>query len=185
MNEKIRCSWCTNDDLYKSYHDKEWGVPITDEYKLFEFLTLEIFQAGLSWYTVLKKRESFISAFDKFDFEKISTYDSKKIEKLMIDKCIIRNKLKINSTIINAKKFMEVQKTQGSFNKYLSNYKKKYSITKKYASGSYELALELSKDLKQKGFKFIGPTIINSFLMAVGVINGHQKNCFRYLQLSS
>jgi DNA-3-methyladenine glycosylase I len=187
MKDKIRCSWCSNDQLYKNYHDIEWGVPISDDNKLFEFLILEIFQAGLSWYTVLKKRKNFIYAFDKFDLHKISIYDNKKIETLMLDKGIIRNRLKITSTIMNAKNFIEIQKKHGSFYKYLLVHKKNSKLKEHLdpLNNFSPMALKICKDLKKKGFKFIGPKIIYSYLMATGVINGHQKNCYRYLELNS
>ena len=188
MKDKVRCSWCSNNILYKNYHDNEWGVRISDDRKLFEFLILETFQAGLSWYTILKKRKDFINAFDKFDFYKISVYDIRKIEKLMNNKGIIRNRSKIISTISNAKAFISVQKTYGSFYKYLSDFKNKYSNPKDHLdplNNFSPLAKNISDDLKKKGFKFLGPKITYAYLMASGIINGHQTDCFRYLELKS
>ena len=185
MKDKIRCSWCLNDQLYKNYHDTEWGVPISNDNKLFEFLILEIFQAGLSWYTVLKKRKNFIYAFDNFDYNKISDYDKKKTEELLANEGIIRNKLKIDSAIINAKSFIEIRKNHGSFYRYLLNNKEKYNPKEHLdpLNNFSTMALNISTDLKKKGFKFIGPKIVYAYLMATGIINGHQKNCFRYSEL--
>jgi len=174
--------------LYENYHDKEWGVPISDDRKLFEFLILELFQAGLSWYTILKKRKNFINAFDNFDCHKISVYDIKKIEKLLSDKEIIRNRLKIISTISNAKAFIKVQKNYGSFYRYLSEFKNKHSEPGEHLdplNNFSPLAKNISDDLKKKGFKFLGPKIIYAYLMASGIINGHQTDCFRYIELKS
>lgn len=186
MKDKTRCSWCSNDTLYKKYHDFEWGVPTCNDNKLFEFLILEIFQAGLSWYTILKKRPNFNFAFDNFDFNKISCYDTKKIESLMSNSGIIRNRLKISSTITNAKSFINIQKTYGSFYKYLLLNKSKYE-PKQYLDplNNYTtMALNISDDLKTNGFRFVGPKIVYAFLMAVGIVNGHQKTCYRYSELN-
>ena len=183
MKEKIRCSWCTKDSLYIEYHDTEWGIPIFDNDKLFEFLILEIFQAGLSWYTILNKRKNFIDAFDNFNFNKIAEYDSYKIIQLMNNKGIIRNKLKIISSISNAKSFILVIKEYGSFYKYINSFKKDInnSIEDIDPSNFFPpLAKIISDDLKKKGFKFVGPKIIHAFLLASGFINGHEINCYKY-----
>jgi len=187
MKDKIRCSWCSNDQFYKNYHDKEWGVPISSDNKLFEFLILEIFQAGLSWRTILKKRKNFICAFDDFDYFKVSNYDKEKIKELLTNKGIIRNKLKIKSTIMNAKSFIEIRKKYGSFYRYLLINKEKYDPKEHLdpLNNFSPLAVNISMDLKKKGFKFMGPKIVYAYLMATGIVNGHQKNCFRYSELKT
>tara|TARA_B100000965_G_scaffold395646_1_gene409454 strand:+ start:223 stop:789 length:567 start_codon:yes stop_codon:yes gene_type:complete len=183
MKEKKRCSWCTKDSLYIEYHDKEWGIPVFDDTKLFEFLILEIFQAGLSWYTILNKRKNFIDAFDNFNFNKIAKYDSDKIFQLLNNEGIIRNKLKIISTISNAKSFISVINKYGSFYKYINCFKKDINNSIEDIDHSKifsPLALIISNDLKKKGFKFIGPKIIYAFLLASGFINGHEVGCYKY-----
>ena len=178
--DKIRCKWCNlKNDLYVKYHDEEWGIPNFDDKYLFEMLILEAFQAGLSWECVLNKREAFKKAFDNFDIDKICNYDEKKIEELLIDKGIIRNKLKIKASINNAKIFKEIQKEYGSFYKYLrtfTNDKIVYEIGKTTS----KLSDEISKDLQKRGMKFVGSTIIYSYLQAIGVIYSHDKECFMY-----
>lgn len=183
--EKHKCGWCLGDDLYESYHDKEWGVPVYDDDTLFEFLILETFQAGLSWITVLKKRENFRKAFDDFDYKTIATYDQKKIECLLQNEGIIRNKLKIKSTITNAQAFMEVQNEFGSFSKYIWNFVDGEPIKnsfKNYKNAPANTALSdtISKDLKKRGFKFVGSTVIYAHMQATGMVNDHEVNCFRY-----
>ena len=183
--EKHRCGWCVGDNLYETYHDQEWGVPVKDDKTLFEFLILETFQAGLSWITVLRKRENFRKAFDQFDYNKIAHYDQTKIDSLLKDPRIIRNKLKVYATVSNAKAFMEVQKEFGSFSKYIwgfvahkpiKNARKNY----KAAPATTELSDTLSKDLKKRGFKFVGSTVIYAHMQATGMVNDHEVNCFRY-----
>ncbi len=178
--DKIRCKWCNlKNELYVKYHDEEWGIPNFDDKYLFEMLILEAFQAGLSWECVLNKREAFKKAFDNFDIDKICNYDEKKIEELLIDKGIIRNKLKIKASINNAKIFKEIQKEYGSFYKYLrtfTNDKIVYEIGKTTS----KLSDEISKDLQKRGMKFVGSTIIYSYLQAIGVIYSHDKECFMY-----
>ena len=180
-----RCSWANSSDAMKEYHDKEWCTPIHDDQTLFEFLILEGAQAGLSWATILKKRENFRKAFDNFDFNKISKYDNQKIEELLNDKGIIRNRLKIESVIHNAKAFLKVQSEFGSFNTYIWNFINHKTITNKFEKleelpSKTEESEFISKDLKKHGFKFVGPTIIYSFMQAIGMVNDHLIDCFRY-----
>ena len=178
-----RCDWCTEDKIYINYHDNEWGKISTDERELFEFLLLESFQAGLSWLTILKKRGNFRNAFDNFDYKKIAKYDEKKFQELMEDVGIIRNKLKIKAAINNATKFMEIQSEFGSFYNYIWGFVDGKQIinrpkTLKEAPTRSELSDKISKDMKKRGFKFIGTTIIYSYLEAVGVIDNHMEKCF-------
>ena len=180
MVDKVRCKWCNlKNKLYVEYHDKEWGIPNFNEHHLFEMLILESFQAGLSWECVLNKREEFRKAFDNFDIDKICNYDDKKIQELLKNEKIIRNKLKINSAISNSKIFREIQNEYGSFNNYLitfTNNKIIYEIDKT----TNELSDKLSKDLQKRGMKFVGSTIIYAYLQAIGVIYSHDKECFMY-----
>ena len=172
MNDtKKRCEWAGTDPLNIAYHDKEWGVPVHDDTKLFEMLTLEGAQAGLSWMTILKKRKNYTQAFDSFDVQKIAAYDSKKIASLLADSGIIRNRLKIAATIQNAKIFLNVQKEFGSFNTYIWQF---------VGNKPMKSAEAMSKDLLNRGFKFVGPTICYAFMQAVGMVNDHQINCYRY-----
>lgn len=186
--DKKRCSWCGNDPLYVAYHDKEWGVPIYDDAKLFEFLILETFQAGLSWITVLRKRKNFRKAFDNFNYKIISNYKEAKFEELLKDAGIIRNKLKIKATISNAIAFMEVQQEFGSFSSYIWKFTEGKPIKNKWKNLSEvpaktELSDELSKDLKKRGFKFVGSTVIYAHMQATGMINDHVEDCFRYNEI--
>jgi len=183
--EKHRCGWCKGDELYEAYHDLEWGVPVKDDDTLFEFLILETFQAGLSWITVLKKRENFRRAFDHFDYKKISKYNQKKIDSLLQDAGIIRNKLKINATITNAQAYMKVQEEFGSFGKYIWDFVNGKPIKNKIkhykdAPANTELSDALSKDLKKRGFKFVGSTVVYAHMQATGMVNDHEVSCFRY-----
>lgn len=182
---KHRCGWCVGDPLYEAYHDEEWGVPVYDDDTLFEFLTLETFQAGLSWITVLRKRENFRKAFDNFNYKKIAKYQQPKIDELLIDAGIIRNKLKINATVTNAQAFMKIQDEFGSFSKYIwafvdgkpiKNSLKNY----KEAPANTPLSDAISKDLKKRGFKFVGTTVIYAHMQATGMVNDHEVSCFRY-----
>ena len=182
---KNRCSW-TNNNLYNiNYHDTEWGVPVHDDRKLFEFLVLDAFQAGLSWLTILKKRENFRKAFDNFDFTKISKYNEEKIFELKNNSGIIRNKLKINAAISNAKSFITIIEEFGSFDKYIWNFvnhktiKNSFKTWKEIPTTSKE-SDALSKDLKNRGFKFVGSTICYSIMQAAGLVNDHETTCFRY-----
>ena len=184
----IRCSWCGNDPLYISYHDEEWGVPLYDDQALFECLILETFQAGLSWITVLKKRKNFRDAFDHFDYHKIATYDEKKIESLLQNSGIIRNKLKILLAISNAKYFIEIQNEFGSFRKYIWGFVNENSIKNNFKTTSEypvktSLSETISKDLKNRGFKFVGATVVYAFMQAIGIVNNHVESCFRYLDI--
>nr|WP_298924182.1 DNA-3-methyladenine glycosylase I [uncultured Allomuricauda sp.] len=182
---KHRCGWCEGDSLYEDYHDNEWGVPVKDDETLFEFLILETFQAGLSWVTVLKKRENFRKAFDNFDYKKIANYDQNKIDELLDNPGIIRNKLKVNATISNAKAFMEVQKEFGSFSTYIWKFVDGKPIKNKLqnykeAPANTPLSDTISKDLKKRGFKFVGSTVIYAQMQATGMVNDHEVSCFRY-----
>ncbi|MEO0572044.1 MAG: DNA-3-methyladenine glycosylase I [Bacteroidota bacterium] len=183
--EKHRCGWCVGDSLYEAYHDEEWGVPVKDDTTLFEFLILETFQAGLSWITILRKRENFRKAFDHFDYQKIAKYDQTKIDSLLQDSGIIRNKLKINATISNAKAFMQVQKEYGSFSEYIWGFVNGAPLKNAFenykdAPAKTELSDKVSTALKKKGFKFVGSTVIYAFMQATGMINDHEVGCFRY-----
>ena len=185
MESKKRCGWCLGDPLYEAYHDEEWGIPVYDDDKLFEFLILETFQAGLSWITILRKRENFRKAFDHFNYKKIANYNQEKIESLLDDAGIIRNKLKINATITNAKAFMEIQKEFGSFSKYIWGFVDGKPIKNKLenhknAPATTPLSDAISKDLKQRGFKFVGSTVIYAHMQATGMVNDHVTECFRY-----
>ena len=178
MNKK-RCSWATSDEVYIKYHDEEWGVPTHDDRELFEFLVLESFQAGLSWITILKKRENFKEAFDDFDVVKVAGYDDVKVDELRENEGIIRHKGKITSAINNARIFIEIQKEFGSFDNYIWDFTDGKVIKAEYLTES-ELSKAISKDLKKRGMKFVGPTIIYSYLEAVGIIDNHQENCFKF-----
>lgn len=178
MNRK-RCNWATSDEVYMKYHDDEWGVPTHDDRELFEFLVLESFQAGLSWITILKKRENFKKAFDNFDVVKVAGYDDVKVDELMENEGIIRHKGKITSAINNAQAFIEIQNEFGSFDEYIWSFTDGKIIKAEYLTES-ELSKNISKDLKKRGMKFVGPTIIYSYLEAIGIIDNHQKDCFKF-----
>ncbi|GAA4949896.1 DNA-3-methyladenine glycosylase I [Algibacter agarivorans] len=183
--KKYRCGWCEGDDLYEAYHDNEWGVPVYDDATLFEFLILETFQAGLSWITVLRKRENFRKAFDNFDYKKIANYNKGKIDELLLDAGIIRNKLKIKATITNAQSFIKIQKEFGSFSKYIWGFVdgkpiKNECISMQDVPATTAISDVLSKDLKKRGFKFVGPTVVYAHMQATGMVNDHVKGCFRY-----
>ena len=180
MDNVKRCKWCNlKNKLYIDYHDNEWGIQNFDDKYLFEMLILESFQAGLSWECVLNKREDFIKAYDNFDIDKICNYDNNKIEELLSNQKIIRNKLKINASIKNAKIFKDIQKEYGTFYNYLKTFTKEkivYEINKTTS----ELSDSISKDLQKRGMRFVGSTIIYSYLQAIGVIYSHDKDCFLY-----
>ncbi len=183
MKEKIRCRWVNEDPLYIKYHDEEWGVPVHDDKKMFEFLVLETFQAGLSWYTILKKRENFKKAFDKFDYKKIAKYGEPKVEELLQDAGIIRNQQKIRAAINNAQRFMEVQKEFGSFCKYIWGFVDHKPIVNNWKAltevpATTPISDALSKDLKKRGFKFVGSTTIYAHMQASGMVNDHIEGCF-------
>lgn len=188
MEKKIRCGWCEGDALYEAYHDLEWGVPLHDDGQLFEFLILETFQAGLSWITILRKRENFREAFDQFNYERIAEYSEGKIEELMQNSGIIRNSAKIKAAVSNAQAFIKVREEHGSFSKYIwafvdhkpiQNHHKNF----KDAPASTELSIAISKDLKNKGFKFVGPTVIYAHMQATGMVNDHIVDCFRHQEV--
>ncbi len=183
-----RCSWANGDPLYEKYHDTEWGKPLYDDDMLFEFLILEGFQAGLSWITILRKRENFRKAFSNFDARKIVKYTQKDIDRLMQDAGIVRNKLKINAAINNAQVFLNVQKEFGSFSDYFWNFTDEKPIINKWKDMSQipaktELAETISRDMKKRGFKFVGPTIIYAHMQATGMVNDHLVNCFRHKEV--
>ena len=182
---KHRCGWCLGNPIYEAYHDTEWGVPVKDDATLFEFLILETFQAGLSWITILRKRENFRKAFDNFDYKRIVNYNQKKIDSLLEDAGIIRNKLKIKATISNAQAFIDIQKEFGSFSNYIwafTNDKPIKNKVKNYKEAPPTTALSdtISKDLKKRGFKFVGSTVIYAHMQATGMVNDHEVTCFRY-----
>ena len=183
--EKHKCGWCVGDDLYEAYHDQEWGKPVYDDATLFEFLLLETFQAGLSWITILRKRENFKKDFDHFDYKKIANYNEAKLEALRNDAGIIRNKLKIKSAVTNAQAYMKIQDEFGSFSKYYWEFVEGKPIKNtwqhyKEAPANTPLSDKLSKDLKKRGFKFVGSTVIYATMQATGMINDHDVTCFRY-----
>ena len=184
MESKKRCDWCEKDDLYRAYHDQEWGVPVYDDAVFFEFIILESFQAGLSWYTVLAKRHHFRTAFADFDYTKVAQFDEEKIQELLQNKGIIRNQLKIRAAVANAKAFMEVQKTFGSFSNYIWSFTDR-KVIENYPKSTSELLAktplsdEISKDLKKRGFKFMGSTVVYAHLQATGIINDHLTSCWK------
>jgi len=185
--EKKRC-WGGKDQLACTYHDEEWCVAVYDDKVLFEFLILEGAQAGLNWMTILRRREGYRAAFDDFDYNKIAQYDQKKIDLLLQDEGIIRNKLKVQSAVLNAKIFIEIQQEFGSFSKYLWDYVDNKPIMNYYCSWKEvptktELSDKISKDLKKRGMKFVGSTIIYAYLQAVGVVNDHLTTCFRHKEI--
>tara|TARA_R110002012_G_scaffold70712_2_gene182035 strand:+ start:17226 stop:17795 length:570 start_codon:yes stop_codon:yes gene_type:complete len=184
-SEKVRCGWCGTDPLYVKYHDEEWGVPVKDDKTMFEFLLLETFQAGLSWITILRKRENFRKAFDDFDYKKIAKYDQAKIDSLLQNEGIIRNKLKVHSAVTNAKAYMEIQKEFGSFTDYIWGFVNHEPIkniwqTHKDAPATSAESDALSKDLKKRGFKFVGSTVVYAHMQATGMVNDHIEDCFRF-----
>ena len=187
---KRRCEWGTVSQLYIDYHDNEWGVPIHDDRTLFEFLILEGAQAGLSWETVLKKRENYRKAFSNFDPVKVSRYSDKKVEALMGNKGIIRNRLKITSAINNANRFLEIQKEFGSFDTYIWQFVNGKPITNRFKSiqeipATTKESDAMSKDLKKRGFTFVGPTICYAHMQATGMVNDHIVGCFRYKEIKA
>lgn len=184
MEDKTRCGWCLSSDLYKKYHDEEWGVPVYDDQKVFEFLILETFQAGLSWITILKRRENFQLAFDDFDYKKVAQYPEEKIQELLLDAGIIRNQLKIRAAVSNAIAFIKVQEEFGSFSKYIWQFTGGKPITNnrkslKEVPATTPLSDEISKDLKKRGFKFVGSTVVYAHMQATGMVNDHVEDCFK------
>jgi DNA-3-methyladenine glycosylase I len=185
---KNRCAWPTGNQLMIDYHDNEWGVPLHDDVKIFEFMVLDAFQAGLSWLTILKKRENFRKAFDDYDLKKIAAYGEKDFDRLMNDAGIIRNRLKITATIENAKQYQKVQQEFGSFDAYIWHFTEGKSVINKWTSikelpAKTELSDRISKELLKRGFKFVGSTIIYAFMQAMGIVNDHTTDCFRYNEL--
>lgn len=188
-NSAQNCSWPSSDPLLIKYHDKEWGVPVHNDRKLFEFLILEGFQAGLSWLTILRKRENFRKAFDNFDFNKVAAYDERKMNSLMNDSGIIRNRLKIAGAVSNAKAFLKVRKEFGTFDKYIWSFTGGKPIHNGFKSlkelpARTELSDLISMDLKKRGFKFVGSTIVYAHMQATGMVNDHIRKCFRYKVLA-
>jgi len=183
-----RCPWSTNDEIYIRYHDEEWGVPVHDDNKHFEFLVLEGAQAGLSWLTILKRRENYRKAYDNFDPAKVANYDEAKVAELLANAGIIRNRKKIESSINNAKRFLEVQQEFGSFDKYIWRFVDHKPVINSWKTlteipAKTELSEQISKDLKKRGFSFVGSTIIYAHIQAIGLVNDHLVSCFRYDQL--
>ncbi len=183
--ENIRCNWVSNDELYIKYHDEEWGKPVYDDETIFEFLVLEAFQAGLSWITILKKRENFRNAFDQFNYKKIALYTHEKVEELMQNAAIVRNRLKILAAINNAQRFMELQQEFGSFSNYIWGFVNHKPIVNAFESISQvpattEISDALAKDLKKRGFKFLGSTVMYAHMQATGMVNDHITSCICY-----
>ncbi len=186
--KKNRCGWCEGDALYEAYHDLEWGVPVYDDEILFEFLILETFQAGLSWITILRKRENFRAAFDNFDYRKIAKYNEEKFNELLQNQGIVRNKLKIKAAITNACAFMAIQQEYGSFSKYIWDFVNGKPIQNRFenykmAPANTKLSDLISKDLKKRGFKFVGTTVVYAHMQATGMVNDHEVSCFRYHEI--
>ena len=187
---KKKCDWCLGDPLYENYHDTEWGVPVYDDQKLFEFLTLEGFQAGLSWITILRKRKNFSAAFDGFDDNKVACYSKQKKIELLNDKGIIRNRLKIDAAVNNAQAYIGIQKRYGSFSQFIWGFTAGKPLVNTFKSLDEvppftPLAEKISKVLKNEGFKFVGPTIVYSHMQATGMVNDHLVDCFRYREIES
>ncbi len=185
---KIRCDWCQGSKLYQDYHDNEWGVPLHNDDLLFEFLILETFQAGLSWITILKKRENFRIAFDHFHCKTIARYTDQKVELLLQDSGIIRNRLKIKATIKNAQSYLKIQEEFGSFDHYIWSFVKQKAVLNKWhhiteLPAQTETSRTISKDLKKRGFTFVGPTIVYAFMQAIGMVNDHITTCYRYKEV--
>jgi len=185
-----RCEWCLSSEIYIKYHDSEWGVPVYDDKKHFEFLVLESAQAGLSWITILNKRENYRKAYDGFDPNKVARYTEAKKKKLLADAGIVRNRLKIEASINNAQRFLEVQKEFGSFSNYIWSFTKGKQVTGQWKKlceipASTDLSDKVSKDLKKRGFRFLGGTIMYSHLQATGIVNDHLTDCFRYKEIKN
>jgi DNA-3-methyladenine glycosylase I len=188
LKKQGRCPWTSTNPLMIKYHDEEWGVPLHNDRKLFEYIILDAFQAGLSWNTIINKRKNFKKAFDNFDAYKIAKYDAKKINKLLNDVGIIRNKMKINATVQNAKAFLKLKKEFGSFDKYIWSFTKGKTIDNKLTDlknmpVKSKESDEMSKDLKERGFSFVGSTICYAFMQAAGMVNDHLTYCFRYKEV--
>jgi len=181
---KLRCNWCNKSLLYQRYHDDEWGQPLHDEHQHFEFLLLETMQAGLSWITILQRREGYRAAFANFDVEQVARFSLEKVEELMLNPAIIRNRLKINAAVNNAQKFIEIQQEMGSFDQYIWSFSDGQIINNQWQElnqipATSELSDRVALDLKRRGFKFVGSTTIYAHLQAIGVINDHLVDCWR------
>lgn len=188
MKKLTRCTWCLKDDQEMKYHDEEWGVPVHDDAKHFEFMLLDTFQAGLSWRTILHKRENFRKAFDKFNYKKIAKYNEEKVQILMQDAGIIRNQLKIRATITNAIAFMTIQKEFGSFDTYVWQFVNHKTIVNTHKTHANLQATSsesdaMSRDLYKRGFKFVGSTIVYAYMQAAGLVNDHLVDCYRYAEV--
>ncbi|HEU0189081.1 MAG TPA: DNA-3-methyladenine glycosylase I [Gallionella sp.] len=186
---KQRCAWAGDDALYRQYHDTEWGVPLHDDRRLFEFMVLEGAQAGLSWITILRKRDHYRAAFDDFDAKRVAAYDANKIESLLRNTGIVRNRLKLTASVVNAQKFLDVRDEFGSFDKFIWQFVEGKPIQNTWRShdlvpANTQESDTMSKELKRRGFKFVGTTICYAYMQAVGMVNDHTVNCFRYAQLS-
>jgi len=186
--EPTRCRWCLGNEIYLDYHDREWGVPLHDDCKLFEFLALEGVQAGLSWITVLKKRPAYRAVFDNFDFNRVAEYDESKVASLLTNPGIVRNELKVRSAIRNARAFLRVREEFGAFDHYIWDFVDGKPIQNAWQHGAQipahtPLSNKISKDLKQRGFNFVGPTIIYAHMQATGMVNDHTTDCFRHAEL--
>jgi DNA-3-methyladenine glycosylase I len=184
MEEKNRCNWCVGIDLYEKYHDEEWGVPVYEDQKLFEFLLLETFQAGLSWITILKKRENFRVAFDHFDYLKVALYTEDKIQELMQNAGVIRNQLKIRAAVTNANSFIKIQEEFGSFSNYIWAFTDNKTIVNRPSSlkevpATSDVSDKISKDLKKGGFKFVGSTVVYAHMQATGMVDDHVTYCWK------
>jgi DNA-3-methyladenine glycosylase I len=186
---QTRCAWVGDDPLYIAYHDEEWGVPVHDDRALFEFLVLEGAQAGLSWSTILKKRDNYRTAFDNFDPARVAAYSADKLAALLADPGIVRNRLKVHSAVQNAQAFLRVQGEFGSFDAYIWGFVNRRPLQNARRSlaeipAATELSRAISKDLRKRGFNFVGPTIVYAFMQAVGLVNDHTVDCFRYAALA-
>ena len=184
-----RCSWCGEDPVYVDYHDNEWGVPLHEENQLFEFLILEGAQAGLSWITILKKRDAYRKAYHDFDVEKVARFNSRSVQRLLNNAGIVRNRLKIEASITNARAYLDIQGEYGSFAKYIWNYVDGKPIQNKFKTlkqipASTPLSDTISKDLKKRSFKFVGSTIVYAFMQATGIVNDHVADCYRYKEIA-
>lgn len=182
---KIRCKWAETNPYFFDYHDKEWGVPLHNDRRLFELLNLEGAQAGLSWLTILKRRQDYRRAFDNFDANKMSLYDDQKRKSLLADEGIIRNRLKINAAIENAKAYIKIQNKFGSFDTYIWHFTNSKSLAGNDHNKAVIISETMSKDLKARGFKFVGPTICYAFMQAIGIVNDHEKDCFRFEEIEA
>jgi DNA-3-methyladenine glycosylase I len=185
---KTRCAWAGTDPIYVNYHDTEWGIPLHSDRKLFEFLLLDGFQAGLSWITILKRRSNYRKAFDRFDAAKMAAYDLQKVRELLLNKGVIRNRLKIEAAIQNAKSFLAVREEFGSFDSYIWQFTGGQTIKNSWKTlaeipAQTNESVAMSNDLKKRGFKFAGPTICYAFMQAAGMVNDHIVDCFRYIQV--